>query len=298
MNLDRNLLNLSVDYDFKFLTDLESFTTRYIWSREQIINNEQQYYVDPRKANLPNPFELSHEGLGITAVSTPPKLLAVAANQPYCSGVLTTRDNGDSRLYGYWEGMIKSPNAQGAWPAFWLLPTHLTWPKGISVLPEIDIVEIVKSITAYHVSLHSVATGEMITTSAEVKVNIDLSKSYNLYGLWWDEQWIIWYFNDVEVFRLPTPPDMKTHPRHFLLNLAVGGNWPGPASPEDYPATMDIEYVRVYDIPAANPDIPSQPSNEDKALRGDVVRTLKNNKVVTKQDVGLMAEYLIEIAES
>lgn len=306
------------EYDFRALQDLSEFTTEYIWPRAEIINDEHQFYLDT--ATVPaqhDPFFLSGTGLSIVASPTHPDLADIAVGltgegrrlvdenrnkgmpnpltpdiieahgtrQPFTSGLLTTRDHGHSQLYGYWEASMRLPKAKGAWPAFWLLPTFKQWPAGIAVLPEIDIMEAVEDVNQgiYHSTIHTNESGMLTsTTDNAVKTGQDLTNEYHTYGLSWERDMIITYFDGQEVLRRRTPRDMH-EPRHFLLNLAVGG-WGGEPDPADYPASLDIEYVRIYSSTAA-----AQPD--------DIVHTLRDGRVVRKSDINLVTEYLIELNE-
>jgi beta-glucanase (GH16 family) len=56
----------------------------------------------------------------------------------------------------------------------------------------------------------------------------------------------VWYVDEQPVFDIPTAPDMH-RPMYLLANLAVGGTWPGnPDHSTIFPATMYIDYIRVY----------------------------------------------------
>lgn len=293
---DRTITKL---YDFTKMDNLDEFTTRYIWPREKIINDEKQWYVDP-DSGMPSPFILSDEGLSIQAIPTPDRWLSEAHEQPYLSGLLTTRDNGHSQLFGYWEIEAKLPNARGAWPAFWLLPTFKQWPSGIAVLSEIDIMEAVGDAKdgIYHASYHSNETGSLVSSGIGIPTDAELTSSYNRYGLSWEEDYLIWYCNGEEVRRAKTPEDMKTEPRHMLLNLAVGG-WGGTVDPYDYPASFDIRYVAVYSTSKKK----AEPLKDwgwiahgTHGVDGDAVFRLIDGRIVTERDINLVTEYLIQSA--
>lgn|GEM_PF-5511543 len=314
---------LTKEYDFRTLRNLEEFTPNYIWPRKQVINKERAFYVDPDKVDVEqNPFTLSEVGLSIRAMITPPDLADYAMGiagvnlldyndelnaeerknafpLPLISGVLTTRDSGHSQLFGFWEGSMKLPSARGAWPAFWLLPTHEKWPEGVAKLPEIDIMEAVKDVVdgVYHGSLHTNESGVMVSSEGnDVATNANLTGEYNRYGLSWEPDWIIWYFNGVEVIRRPTPADMQEVSAHILINLAVGG-WGGEPVLEDYAAdsdiaTFDIEWIRVYQNAKTGTEQPVDTKPEDKSLRGDVVGQLDDGRLVTRADINLVTEWM------
>ena len=62
----------------------------------------------------------------------------------------------------------------------------------------------------------------------------------------WTSEKVSWYLDKRKVAEHPTPKDF-TEPKHFLLNLAVGGNWPGnPDSNTPFPAKFEIDYVKAW----------------------------------------------------
>lgn len=232
-------------YDFDDKSSLDEFTTQYIWNRETIINKESQFYIDP-EAHGVSPFTFDNGILSIHAALTPTNLKDKVHGQPYISGVLTTRDKGYSQQYGLFEARMKLPKAQGAWPAFWLYPTFKSWPAGIAMLPELDIMEGVADVKdgVFHASMHSNETGKLVSDGTAIPTNENLTDEFHTYAMVWNETDITWYFNGKEVKRRPTPSDMH-EPRHVLLNLAIGG-WAGEPNPSDYPAQFDIDYVAFY----------------------------------------------------
>jgi len=123
--------------------------TRYIWDRDVIINNEQQFYIDPDEHGF-SPFSIHRGVLSITARPTPRQLRGVVEGQPYVSGVLTTEKT-FAQKYGRFDIRAKVPFGQGLWSAFWLLPSFDQWPAGVAVLPEID--HLARTHTATHIAV-------------------------------------------------------------------------------------------------------------------------------------------------
>jgi beta-glucanase (GH16 family) len=196
-------------------------------------NNEAQYYSDASVGV--DPFYLHDGVLDITATagSNPEGL-------PYNSGVITTQDS-FSQLYGYFEMRAQLPAGAGLWPTFSLLPADHSWP------PELDVFEVLGSDpTTAVVTVHSASTGAH-TMVASAVATADLSEGFHTFGVNWEPDIIQWYIDGVEVAEAPTPDDMH-QPMYLLANLAVGGagSWPGVADPSAFPATMSINYIRVY----------------------------------------------------
>ncbi|PID60643.1 MAG: hypothetical protein CSB44_09685 [Gammaproteobacteria bacterium] len=226
--------------------DTYRWKTSYIWPRDVIINEELQYYVDPTKSSY-QPFSVDDGILTIRADRRPASIAAEGVEeQEYLSGVLTT-ENGFSQQYGRFEVMAKVPNGRGLWSAFWLLPSFERWPKGVSILPEIDVMEhLGHAPRTFYTTLHTNQAGQLDSYSSEHRMKVDLSEDFHLYSVVWDEDSVDWYFDGRWLSSEPTPKDY-TRPVHFLLNLAVGGNWPGaPDVSTVFPAEYQIDYVRAW----------------------------------------------------
>ena len=222
----------------------DGWTTQYIWDRSTIINQELQYYVDPREHPV-NPFSVNNGVLTISATPTPENLLTTTEQQPYISGVLTSRQWFEQQ-YGRFEIRAKVPKGQGLWSAFWMLPTHDTWPQGIAVLPELDVMEhLGHQVSTYHTTLHTNQTGKLSSHPYDHNRLGDLTDGYHLYTAVWTEQEVSWYLDGKYLVSHPSPKDFD-NPKHFLLNLAVGGSWPGsPNQNTRFPAHYSIDFVRA-----------------------------------------------------
>ena len=217
--------------------------TSYIWGSDIRINEELQYYVDPATHGI-NPFSIEDGILKITADRTPDG--SSFTELPYTSGVLTT-EKSFSQQYGRFDARLKVPAGKGLWSAFWLLPSFAQWPEGIAVLPEIDVMEYLgheKNI--YHTTLHTNQTGKLTSHTYQQKRQSDLSNNFHVYSVVWNQKSVSWYLDGEHVAEHATPADY-TRPVHFLLNLAVGGSWPGsPDSRTRFPVTYDIDYVKAF----------------------------------------------------
>jgi len=175
----------------------------------------------------------------------------------YTSARINTRDRFAFR-YGRIEARIRLPGGQGLWPAFWLLPqddVYGTWAAS----GEIDIMEAVNLGVAANNSVHGTLHygGQWpnnVFTGSEYVVATDATAEFHVYALEWDATEIRWYVDDVlyatqnswSTTGAPFPAPFDQH-FHILLNVAVGGNWPGaPDASTVFPVTMEVDYVRVY----------------------------------------------------
>jgi beta-glucanase (GH16 family) len=214
-------------------------------SRTLPSNGEMQIYVDrgfrgTTKEPLGlDPFRVTKGGLEIIADRAPDAIKPYIWNYDYTSGLMTTQPS-FSQLYGVFEMRARVPKGKGMWPTFWLLPTDRSWP------PEIDVFEILgNDPTTLHTNAHSKATGKHTDAPSVIHIP-DASSDFHTYAVDWEADEIVWYFDGTEVARKPTPPDMHT-PMYILVNLAVGGHWPGsPDASVCFPATLAIQWLRAY----------------------------------------------------
>ena len=211
-------------------------------------NNELQTYTD-RLANA----RLEDGVLVITArqeTSTGPDKIT----RNYTSARLLTK-NSFTQTYGRFEARIKVPYGQGIWPAFWMLGNDIDtagWPK----CGEIDIMEhIGKQPSIVYGTIHgpgySGANG--INASYTLPSSRKVSDEYHEFAVEWQPN-VIRFYVDGLLYKTRTPADLPAgtdwvfnHPFFLILNVAVGGNWPGdPDATTVFPQIMKVDYVRVY----------------------------------------------------
>jgi beta-glucanase (GH16 family) len=160
-----------------------------------------------------------------------------------------------SQKYGRFEARIKIPYGQGIWPAFWMLGADIekkSWPK----CGEIDIMEnIGKEPGIVHGTIHgpgySGANG--IGAPLSLPPGQRFADDFHIYAVEWEQKVIRFYVDD-HLYQTRTPANLPPgakwvyqHPFFVLLNVAVGGGWPGsPDASTTFPQTMLVDYVRVY----------------------------------------------------
>ena len=213
-------------------------------TRTLVNNGELQGYADclfsgtaESSLNL-DPFRISDGNLEIVAEPLKEDIRQFTWRGSYASGLLTK--GSFSQKYGVFEIRAKMPWRKGLWPAFWLLPANNIWP------PELDILEILgDNPQKLYVSWHSNVGG---THSSETKtIDVpDTSTEFHTYSIDWTKDAINWFCDDIQVARKSTPEDFR-QPIYGLLNLEVGGGWPGaPDTTTEFPAKYSIDWVRVY----------------------------------------------------
>jgi beta-glucanase (GH16 family) len=208
-------------------------------------NNELQYYTAARQKNA----AVSDGLLRITAI--PEQIEGLN----YSSARLVSRKKADF-LYGRFEARAKVPIGKGPWSAIWMLPTEWKyggWPNS----GEIDIMEHVGyDPETVHISVHTKSYHHSIHTQKTAIRKIEkTADGFHLYRVDWTPDYIKGYVDDIEIFHFTNektgfrewPFDQKFH---WLINLAVGGNWGANQGMDKgaFPATMEVDYVRVYDL--------------------------------------------------
>jgi beta-glucanase (GH16 family) len=172
----------------------------------------------------------------------------------YTSARLITK-NKFTVTYGRIEARLKLPHGQGIWPAFWMLGDDIDkvgWPR----CGEIDIMEnIGREPSTIHGTIHGpgYSGGKGLPSSHKLPGNQTFAESFHTFAVEWEPNAIRFYCDDV-LYSTRTPGDLPTgtkwvfeHPFFILLNVAVGGNWPGsPDATTTFPQTMLVDYVRVY----------------------------------------------------
>lgn len=203
-------------------------------------NNELQYY---KQENI----SVSNGTLKITAIKENQQ------GSAYTSGRINSSGKGDF-TYGRFEASIKLPDAHGLWPAFWMLSTNEPyggWPQS----GEIDIMEFVASNPDE--IFGTIHYGDPYPNNQYQGNGFTLHsgtfpEAFHEFAIEWEPGEIRWFLDgvlysvkrveDVVPYNWPFDQDF-----HFLLNVAVGGNLGGAVNNAMLPATMEVDYVRVYD---------------------------------------------------
>ncbi len=198
-------------------------------------NNEAQFYT-AGSANL----TMNNGFATITA-----KAQQLGSNQ-YTSAKIISKNLFDVK-YGKIEGRMKCPMGKGLWPAFWMLGSNIdtvSWPQ----CGEIDIMEHINNEPKIHGTAHWNNVGHQYLGGI---INTDPTL-FHTYSIVWDANSIKWYMDDQLYYILNisnnTNGTEEFHKKFYLiLNLAVGGNWPGyPDASTVFPAEFVIDYIRVY----------------------------------------------------
>jgi beta-glucanase (GH16 family) len=211
-------------------------------------NNELEYYRD----DVANAY---HQGGALVIKAIKERYTGTdGVTRDYTSARLITRGKFEQR-YGRYEARIKVPYGQGIWPAFWMLGVDIGRVGG-PTCGEIDILEnIGREPTIVHGTVHgpgySGANG--IGKSYSLPDNARFADDYHVFAVEWEPKVIRWYV-DGALYHTLTPANLPAgtkwvfdHPFFIIMNLAVGGNWPGsPDATTVFPQMLQVDYVRVY----------------------------------------------------
>ena len=201
-------------------------------------NGELQYYAPDRAV-------VAGGVLRLTADQRP------VGDRTMSSAHVSTKERHELK-YGRWEIRAKLPSSQGMWPAIWLLPADGSWP------PEIDIIELVgKEPDRVHHSFHwgplrdGLLPWDLGQTSTDHTKKRDYANTWHDFTLEWTPKEIVWSVDGKVAHRFGRAPEQREKipntPMYLIMNLAVGGFWPGPPGEDTiWPSTMEIDRVRVY----------------------------------------------------
>ncbi|MGC4095267.1 MAG: glycoside hydrolase family 16 protein [Polyangiaceae bacterium] len=204
-------------------------------------NSELEYYTEGA-ANA------ALDGSGNLVITA--KREAMGSNA-YTSARLKTQDL-YSFTYGRLEARMKIPAGQGIWPAFWMLGSDIAtnpWPA----CGEIDVMEnIGKEPNVIHATIHGPGYSAGQGPTAQTTLSAAVSSAFHVFAIEWEPNTIRWYV-DGALYSTKTNADIPSgatwvfaHPFFILLNVAVGGGWPGnPDSTTIFPQQMLVDYVRV-----------------------------------------------------
>lgn len=183
---------------------------------------------------------------------------AVKTGTNYSSARIKTQGL-QSWQYGKIAARMKLPFGQGIWPAFWMMGANIKtegWPRG----GEIDVMEMIgggegRDDTVYG-TLHWQENGKHTSKGSgphRIPNGQFLQQDYHVFELEWSASEFIWKIDGNAYFRMPidtkTKPGMAAFQKPFfiLLNLAVGGAWPGyPNEKTVFPQQLRVDWVRVY----------------------------------------------------
>ena len=172
----------------------------------------------------------------------------------YTSARLLTK-NKFSQAYGRFEARIKIPYGQGIWPAFWMLGDNIDtahWPN----CGELDVMEnIGREPSIVHGTLHGpgYSAGSGITAAYSLPNGQKFSDDFHTFAVEWEPS-VVRFYVDGFLYKTRTPADLPAgtswvfdHPFFIILNVAVGGDWPGnPDATTVFPQQMVVDYIRVY----------------------------------------------------
>ncbi|HEX6347237.1 family 16 glycosylhydrolase [Umezawaea sp.] len=214
---------------------------------DNVNNHERQMYTNSRS----NAATDGAGNLVITArKENPANYNCWYGRCEYTSARLNTAGR-FTQTYGHYETRMKLPRGQGMWPAFWMLGADINtgnpWPGS----GEIDIME---NVGFEPNTVHGTLHGPGYSGSGGIGAAYNgpnFSDGFHTFAIDWAPNSIRWSV-DGNVYQTRTPADLGgrqwvfNKPFFIIMNLAVGGYWPGdPNSSTQFPQQLLIDYVRV-----------------------------------------------------
>ena len=250
--LDRSKLILTFSDDFNGPVSLyDAKTGRGRWKTNydfgaqsgvssRTLPSEEEIYAAPDFDGV-DPFTSFDNHLAITATRNPDP-----TGKPFLSGLLTTSPS-FKQTYGYFEIEARLPQGPGLWPAFWMgvpLDPAVTTPQFPG---EIDVMEMLgKNPETIYCSAHWPINPQASRAAYKtMPVSVGSTARPRRYGMLWTRETLTWFVDDREVARMVNPGLNRA--MVILVDLAVGGQWGGPATgATQFPARMIIDYIRAY----------------------------------------------------
>ncbi|GAA1644502.1 discoidin domain-containing protein [Actinoplanes couchii] len=206
-------------------------------------NGEVQYYTpDSRNASM--------DGTGALVIEARKE---ASNGRDYTSHRMNT-GNKFSVQYGRIEARVKVPKGNGLWPAFWLMGDDFLQGRPWPYNGEIDIMEVLgrntgEAYSTLHAPAYNGAGGY-----GQKYATVDLSQDFHVWAAEWDSKGIRFFLDGRKVFDANKEtventrgPWIFDHKFYLILNLAVGGDFPGPIDAgTPFPSRMLVDYVRVY----------------------------------------------------
>lgn len=221
-------------------------------------NSELEYYTNATDPTQPNYTTANayQDGSGNLVISARAESVGYSTCWygacAYTSARLTTLGK-FSQAYGHFEARMKIPPGQGLWPAFWMMGSDIN-TAGYPNCGEIDVMEAIGSApSSVYGSAHGPGfSGADISGGYTLPSGV-LSSDYHVYAVDWMPGQLRYSIDGVPYETITQSMLTSSETWEFnkafflLLNLAVGGNWPGsPDASTSFPANLYIDYVRVY----------------------------------------------------
>ncbi|WP_406864406.1 family 16 glycosylhydrolase [Streptomyces sp. HUAS MG47] len=222
---------------------------------DNVNNHERQYYTNSTRNAV-------HDGQGNLVITArrenPGNYTCWYGRCEYTSARLNTSGK-FTQTYGTFETRLKMSRGQGMWPAFWLLGSNIGdvgWPQS----GEIDVMENVGfEPNTVHGTIHGPGYSGSGGIGAGHTIGSPFADGFHTFRLEWSPDKLVWKVDGV-TYQTRTPADLGgrqwvfDRPFFLILNLAVGGYWPGdPDGGTPMPNDLTVDYVRVTDDQPAPP---------------------------------------------
>lgn len=182
---------------------------------------------------------------------------------PFLTGGITTRQKFQF-THGKIEVRARFKSARGAWPAIWMLGNHGRWPE----CGEMDLMEHLNFDEKGYQTIHSAFTHSPSGKDGPPKgTNASIRRDdWNTYGAEWAPEKIIFTVNGKPTMTYPKVKETGRgqwpfdRPFYLIFSMQICGAWVGPVKPDDYPAYLEIDWVRVHQSSASISSLEKPPT--------------------------------------
>ncbi len=213
-------------------------------------NGEAQYYTDR--------IENSRVEDGLLIIEAHQEKFEHADGTSYYTSARLKTQGLQEFQYGRIEARLKVPSGAGLWPAFWMLGAGFSedseteanrWPN----VGEIDVMEYLgREPDLIFGTIHGPGYSGALGLTRWNRQTYDIADDFHTYAVEWDADGVSWFY-DGELYYTVTPDDLVDRDWVFdkefflILNLAVGGQFPGPVALDlEFPVRLQVDHVRVY----------------------------------------------------
>ena len=247
-NIDLSLYDLTFSDEFNAMSLDASKWNTILFDPDTVIFEQLQYYVDIQDEDeaqiFDSPFSFNGDHLTISATQTPDEQRSEANEQPYLSGILTTRNKLDI-TYGYIEARVDVEEGLGIWPSLWMLASGAD-----GLLPEIYVFEHDggRPDSVFH-NYNYVDDEGLLRSPGQQEIEATgFSDNFHTVGLQWSPGELLFFIDGQASYRI-IGDKVPAEDMYLIFSLAIGGIWTGaPDATTPDPAKLSVDYIRVYQL--------------------------------------------------
>ena len=245
-DIDLSQYELVFNEEFNTAAINEDKWSTTLFPSDTILFDQLQFYVDTQneEQTLNSPFSFNTESLTTSATLATEAERALANEQSYLSGILTTRGKFEA-TYGYIEARVEVENGLGIWPAIWMLGSAVD-----GLRPELYLLEYDggRADNVFHNYNYIDGDGNLRSPGQQQIPVEGFSGSFHTIALNWTPEELLFYIDGQPSYRI-VGENVPAEDMYLIINLAMGGIWPGaPDGTTPDPATFRVDYIRYFQL--------------------------------------------------